>query len=678
MAETAIDEIYSNLGKLSAQMYSSLAKNQSDLMQEQLREYHLCAEKKIAKMIALMSNCSSGEKVIHYKKKLQIQHDEFDDMKEDVKYSRYKIYLRGCGNAGKSTLLNALLSLDENTEGSRTGRLPQTFIMEVYSDDIPRGEALVKKIDPVNGKEQFQQMSREDAIKMEDDEESKFAASVSECKKLVEKECENIFNQDSREKIEEDIFRDNLKKTNVREIRWGIEKSLFFKNCILIDTPGLRQELRYTNMIRDVQQYEVDGIIWVINSGSLQKEEVLKAYEEELQEMQSIYKGKKLVAAINMYSDDEDEVYRCNTRSWQRVEKKARKIWCEKYGFDKLICINAKLGYDGTMSNSEKDIDDSNIRELRRIINEMFSERSTETFHNDRLNKIDYFLDSLYRDTDLERKELSEEISCYDKLAEEITALLLNGRSTVNSEKNRLLKRWLIDVKSRINSNSETIDRMADMPSTQRNVFIQNTIVRTEEFEKNVLEMLSECNEKMYERFRREREKIIGEMSSRKDAGYAVRRFDSIHTGLMLSEGANSLKIQYKTNGWDIASDFISDLFGDNDVTRFIGGFLKTIKNVIKSPRDRMYESIEDDLIKWLDQLHMDDLIEQYGSVCEETLNEIMSQEFCTIEEARKLRDGLENFNANKPVMVWQKVGLEELIGGIYYGNNRSAKLPNT
>ena len=151
-------------------------------------------------------------------------------------------------------------------------------------------------------------------------------------------------------------------------------------------------------------------------------------------------------------------------------------------------------------------------------------------------------------------------------------------------------------------------------------------------------------------------------MSSRKDAGYAVRRFDSIHTGLMLSEGANSLKIQYKTNGWDIASDFISDLFGDNNVTRFIGGFLKTIKNVIKSPGDRMYESIKDDLIKWLDQLHMDDLIEQYGSVCEETLNEIMSQEFCTIEEARKLRDGLENFNANKPVMVWQKVGLEELI----------------
>lgn len=434
MADAAIDEIYSNLGKISAQMYSSLAKNQSDLMQEQLREYHSCAEKKIAEMIALMSKCSSGEKVVKYKKELQIQHDEFNDMKGDVN-SRYKIYLRGCGKAGKSTLLNALLSLDENTEGSRTGRLPQTFIMEVYTDDIPMGEALVKKIDPINGKEQFQQMRREEAIKMEDDEESKFAASVSECKKIVEKECINVFNQESREKIEEDIFGDNLQKTNVREIRWGIEKSLFFQNCILIDTPGLRQELRYTNMIRDVQQYEVDGIVWVINSGSLQKTEVLKAYKEELQEMQSIYKGKKLVAAINMYSGDEDEVYRCNTKSWQRLEKKARKIWCEEYGFDKLVCINAKLGYDGEMSKNEKDIDDSNIRELRRIINEMFSERSTEAFHNDRLNKIDYFLDNLYRDTEQERKELSEEISCYDRLSKEITALLLNGFSTVNSKK---------------------------------------------------------------------------------------------------------------------------------------------------------------------------------------------------------------------------------------------------
>ena len=61
MAETAIDEIYSNLGKLSAQMYSSLAKNQSDLMQEQLREYHLCAEKKIAEMMidVQLSNLNS-------------------------------------------------------------------------------------------------------------------------------------------------------------------------------------------------------------------------------------------------------------------------------------------------------------------------------------------------------------------------------------------------------------------------------------------------------------------------------------------------------------------------------------------------------------------------------------------------------------------------------------------
>jgi hypothetical protein len=335
------------------------------------------------------------------------------------------------------------------------------------------------------------------------------------------------------------------------------------------------------------------------------------------------------------------------------------------------VCVNAKLAYDGTMSGNEKDIDDSNIRELRRIINEMFSERSTESFYKDRLKKIDDFLDSLYRDTLNEEKELSEEIRAYDRLSKEISGLILNSRSTVNTEKNKMLKRWLVDVKSRINTNSGTIDRLSNLSHEGRNVFIRDTIVKTKDFEKNVREMLSDCNENLYGRFRRVRESIIGEMSTRNDAGYAVKRFDSINTGLILKEGAASLDIGYKNSGWDIAGDIISGLFGDNGVTRIIGGFLSAVKNVIKAPEDRIYDSIKRDLAAWMDQVNMDDQIEQYGSICEGTLNEIMSQEFCTIDEARKLKSGLADFNAKKSSMVWQSPGLGELIGGCY-GNDRS------
>ena len=78
------------------------------------------------------------------------------------------------------------------------------------------------------------------------------------------------------------MYKKHLIKTKIREIKWGIGRNDFFHNCVLIDTPGLSQELRFTNVIEDVKNYEVDGIIWVISSGTLAKKEGVDAYKEAL------------------------------------------------------------------------------------------------------------------------------------------------------------------------------------------------------------------------------------------------------------------------------------------------------------------------------------------------------------------------------------------------------------
>lgn len=657
------DSIYSSLGKLTEEMYLSLAKSQSSQMQDQLLEYHSIAEKKISDMLVAMGKCKSGKMLLEYKKKLQILHDDFCYMRNDIN-SKYKIYLRGCGNAGKSTLLNALLSLNES-EGSRMGRLPMTSIIDIYTDELSTKEAEVRTIGS-DGNGKYIKMPREQAIRMQDEEERKSAESKEKCQKEIEKEIKrrNVHLEEYIKDITQDIYDKWLYKIGIREIKWGIGKNNFFHNCILIDTPGLSQESEFTNIKEGVESYEVDGIIWVISSEFIQKHEVIELYEDEMKKMEKIYKGRKIIAVINMYGEGDD--YKYGSRLWKRFEKKARAIYSEERGFAYLVCVNAKLAYEGNLSGNEDDIDKSNIAELRKVINEMFVERTTEAYNRDKLKKIDDFLSNLYRDTAEIENELEKEVSNYKDKQNKIKNQVIACNNLVREDKDKVIRKHLVEIKANIEKNSEYVQTLGSRSEYEIDSFIQNDIVHADEIQRDISNVMKECGEKIYKRFcDQQRQSIISRMNTEE---YKIRDFENKNTGIIITSKENVPSFQYKVSVWQVASKAITDIFGNNDVTRFLGKIIEGIQNAIKSPQNRLYDSIKLDLLRWVEQFDLTQMVNEYEKLCTETLNKSMAQVCGEYEDILTLLNVLDEFNNDIPHMVWKEIHLEELIGGYSNG----------
>lgn len=652
------DALYESLGKLTEEMYFGLAKTQSARMQDQLVQYHALAEHKISELLDTMSRYRMGEVVYGQQKKIRIFRDDFSKMKSDIN-NKYKVYIRGCGNAGKSTLLNALLSLEEST-GSRMGRLPMTFIIDTYTDEFEAGKAEIRFIER-DGTSRYERVTRKQAIRKEDEEERVFAESVKKCREIINERTKNVFLESEREDIETDVYKKYLYKTRIREIQWGIGKNNFFHNCILIDTPGLSQELRFTNVLEDVRNYEVDGIIWVISSETLAKQEVTDSYQKELQEMKPIYEGKRAVAVINMYGSTPD--YQYGSRLWKRVEKKARKIYCGENGFDDLICVNAKMAYDGNINGDQRLLEESNISELRKKINELFTERSSESYHYAKLDKIDDFLDKLYKEVEEYRKAIESFVEKYEQKEKQIFVQASACENLVEEQKEKIVRRYLADIESRIEMNLQRIEYLDQEPPEEQQYFLNEQIIRTDMLTQDLRDMLTSCGQLIYDRFKEQQLNSI--ISGYKTKKFACQAFNQANTGLALEQNRIWLDPKINSSGWDVIGDLLTQLLGQNVLTRAGRGILRFVKNMIKSPQKRVYEQIESSIRGTVRKLNLSEEIGLYQERCMETLEKSMEQTCGSYTDMKELISDMIEFLDDQPMMEWEKVGLQELLGGI-------------
>ena len=313
-----------------------------------------------------------------YKNMMQLYGD-YGRMSEDAK-SKFKIYVRGVGNAGKSTLVNTLLGVSEDV-GSKMTKMPETFIIEAYSDGIAYGEALLYRTGDVKGTK----MSREQAKKLQKQELERFLASEKICEMLIDKELKHIYDSEELKERKQYIF-EGLKKTSIRQIVWGISDNAFLQNCILVDTPGLLQELRHTNELEDVKNYEPDGMLWVLSQKHIIQEKDLSLFVEETKKYARLDEKNCMIAVVNVHSEDNVP----GDKGWKRMEEQTRKrlqemdiLHCFRY-----VCyVNCKKAYEGKLEHDAKKIKESNIEQLQAIINEQFVEKNNENVTKDRVRK---------------------------------------------------------------------------------------------------------------------------------------------------------------------------------------------------------------------------------------------------------------------------------------------------
>lgn len=648
------DELYESLGKMTEEVYLGLAKAQRSALLDQLIDFHVKEHKKITELIFKMEKCRSGEMLEKQQRMLQILCDDFSNLKNDIG-SKCKIYIRGCGNAGKSTLLNALLSIDENT-GSRMGRLPVTFTIDTFTDELDLNVAEVRTID-TKGKSKWSCVKRDVAISMEQDEEKRFSESKQACAQIIAEKVKNVYLEEVCKDIEMDVYKQNLMRTTIREIRWGIGKNDFFHNCVLIDTPGLSQELRFTNVIDDIKEYEVDGIVWVISSHTLSKAEVINAYQAEFKELEKVYAGKKVIAVINMYGTGEEYTY--GSELWKRVKQRAEAIYCGKYGFSEVICVNAKLAYDGNLEQNQRKIDESNISELRKKINEMFIERASETYHLSKQEKIETFLDNLYQEVRQDGKELERKIKQYDDKRNKIMNLESSCSGMLKNELSRIASQHMADVRSNIESNLSRINNLENESYSTRTFFLEKTVVNKEQLEKRFHKAIKSCEDTVYQRFKEQQVQSI--VSDFKTMEYAMESFQKLAGNMNEIKNKKQINIDVSKGA---VIEIVEDIFGNKSI---VTGVIRGIRDAFNPPKDRIYKSIKKSIDNWIYGISIDDEIEEYAKKCYETLEKSMEMTCGNYTDICNLFFSMQEFMEEKPHLQWEEVGLFDVLGGPKY-----------
>ena len=351
-----------------------------------------------------------------YQNMIQLYGD-YGRMSEDAK-SKFKIYVRGVGNAGKSTLVNTLLGVSEDV-GSKMTKMPETFIIEAYSDSVPYGEALLYRTGDVKG----QVMSRKQAKALQKKELEEFLASEKVCETLRDKELKHIYDSEERKERTQYIF-EGLKKTSIRQIIWGISDNSFLQNCILVDTPGLLQELRHTNELEDVKNYEPDGMLWVLSQKHIIQEKDLSLFVEETKKYARLDEKHCMIAVVNVHSEDNMP----GDKGWKRMEEQTKKrlqemgiLHCFRY-----VCyVNCKKAYEGTLEHDGKKIKESNIKQLQAIINEQFIEKNNQSVTQDRVRKYHDYMDLL-------KSHLQNSIGKIEEMEEKYDISTSNMESAIN------------------------------------------------------------------------------------------------------------------------------------------------------------------------------------------------------------------------------------------------------
>lgn len=647
------DETILKLGKLTEEMYFNIEKVHHSEMQDQLVEYHAKVIEKLNSIYAVLEKANCGDLLIEFKKKIKVLIDDFVGMEDEID-SKYKVYLRGCGNAGKSTLLNALLSLDEEC-GSRMGRLPMTFTIDTYSDEMEKNQAEIRTID-INGNCKRTQMTRSKAIVEQDSEEESFRKSKAKCDALIEGKTKEVHLEDVIEDIKHDIYKRNILKTSIREIKWGIGKNNFFHNCILVDTPGLSQDLRFTNVLEEIKNYEVDGLVWVIASNKLSKSEVIESYEKEFEEFKNVYKGKKVIGVVNMYGTGAEFEY--GSKTWKKIQKVAEAIYCKKYGFDNIILVNAKLAYDGSLDQSSEMLEKSNINELRKKINEMFIEKTSKEHFTGKLKQIDLFLDNFIREVEEACHKLEKSISEYQDKKNKIVNQKTNSERQLRDELDSAVKNHMKLVNNRIDQNMTRVNSLHQESKLSQNAFIRENILEPDKLEKQVGDITIKHYHKIVERFEKLQKGSV--MSEFRTEQYAITVFQEKYNMALITKKIGRPDLVLPDSIGDSAANFLEDLFGESVASMFNG-----IRNLFVSPKERLIKKSRQSLSSWVNKVNLDKEINDYVNQCMSALDKSMLHTYGANKDVVETEKQMNDFINTKPQMEWVDIKLEDIIGGV-------------
>ena len=293
---------------------------------------------------------------------------------------KFSIFVIGDGNAGKSTVVNALL-------GQAVAKMkfdPMTWKIDVFHEEDEKGVQLVNYDKKGN---QVFTLSMEHAKALIDEEEAKREESIyriqeniKEKTNMIHKVCaaQHIPYKEVANKIEaykERIWKEELYTSSIVEAKWPVATNELLANFQIVDTPGLRQNRIASHLQDSIKKYydEADGIIWVLDMNKVAMNST-KAYIEEI-ESQFFKKGKvcdqKRVVGLLNRSD-------CIRSSEEKEATLAQASQMYGDSFNAILPFSATMALKGRLEGDENLLEQSGYEALSHYIQTYFLKGAIE------------------------------------------------------------------------------------------------------------------------------------------------------------------------------------------------------------------------------------------------------------------------------------------------------------
>lgn len=271
----------------------------------------------------------------------------------------FLLFVIGSGKYGKTTLINSLIK--DNL--LKVDDIPNTWKLDTLI------KAKKEKIDIIYKNNEVLNIDIEYGMNILKEEEMKYKKS----KELIRNNF-NIYKTSNKRsigelKLHKQTLEDKyLYKSDIEEVKYYINKNGILENFIIVDTPGLNQNLKSNTKERMINYYNrADGVIWLLDAQNI----VAKSSEELIEVLRKEYiiddKFDNIICVVN-------KIDVINKNSREKILLKINELYKNK--FKDIVLVSSKEALKGYINESNELIESSNIKSLLNSIDVNFKLQS--------------------------------------------------------------------------------------------------------------------------------------------------------------------------------------------------------------------------------------------------------------------------------------------------------------
>ena len=292
------------------------------------------------------------------KKSIQYELDILLKSIEELK-NPFLLFVIGSGKYGKTTLINSLIK--DNL--LKVDDIPNTWKLDTLI------KAKKEKMDIIYKNNEVLNIDIEYGMNILKEEEMKYKKS----KELIRNNF-NIYKTSNKRsigelKLHKQTLEDKyLYKSDIEEVKYYINKNGILENFIIVDTPGLNQNLKSNTNERMINYYNrADGVIWLLDAQNI----VAKSSEELIEVLRKEYiiddKFDNIICVVN-------KIDVINKNSREKILLKINELYKNK--FKDIVLVSSKEALKGYINESNELIESSNIKSLLNSIDVNFKLQS--------------------------------------------------------------------------------------------------------------------------------------------------------------------------------------------------------------------------------------------------------------------------------------------------------------